>query len=300
MNHTITFTMHGKTHRVLASREIPFQEFLGMLYYTRRLIGYVIYPRWCAVRLLLGDTIDMMRRNGLWRHEMKRVTGMLTDTFNKFEEWHKRDFDLEFISLIGDGLAYSSMKVVNELRGAIGAEMMKKGVKRYIILSYPYAVLDMAYDNTVTYHKALEAVRMKYGVDFSKVFAKYKGEMLYQSCQRMMNAFVDAIGEEIPRISWDNTLAQKKMTQWENFIINEDNIHKAFRDAYEELPEEKRPALEAAMSIWDSEESSLEEEEEDDVDVIDILSGKYNVKPIKKNAKKKETVAEETQGHNRR
>lgn len=296
MLHEIRFTMHGRPCVVTADRQIAYDEFLSMLYYTRRLMGYVIYPRWCAARLLLAETIEMMRRNGIYRRDLKYATKQLLTTFDQFERLHQSDFDLEFISLIGDGLAAGALGIINEMRGAIGSAMLNQGVKRYVLLSYPYTVLDLAYDNNITYDKAMEAVRTRYGIDFSKTFRKYKGERLYNVTKTWMDVFVDTLKEEIPRLQWDGSLAQQKLTKFEAYIIDEENIHKAFREAYDEMPDDKKPALEAVMSIWDKDNDKVEIQRS----IEEILADKYKVTKAKDNGNKKKTKDESERDKRRR
>jgi len=269
--HHISFTMNGVRYRIPSKNHLTSDEFTPMLYYTRRLLGYVIYPRWFISRLFLAEVIEMLKKNGLYKHELKKQIGNIIQEFNILEQWHKQDFNMEFLEVVAGNLTSNAMKKLNDFRGSVGGVLLQQGIKKYLLYSYPYTLLNLCYNNLCTYGQAMRQVQIKYGVDFTNVFLPLRGDRVYLMIVRMMGRFVRIMGEPINHITFKGSHCREKLEAMGNILLNNDLLREAFEDAFEEVPLEQREEVEAEMNIWLDDEEDLKKK----------LSEKYNVKELK-------------------
>lgn len=275
----IHYTMRDRRCVTVTPSAVTDEEFMDMLYYVRRLMGYVIYPRWVATRLFLAETIEMTRRQGLFRQQVKRSVNVLLRVFDAFERTHTADFDPEFIELLSSALAGRVMGKMNELRGAIGAELMHHGVRRYVYYSYPYTLTELAYDNTQVFDKCMAAVRERYKTDFVPVFAPYRGDAVYAQAYTLMLHVINAVGESIPHISFDNTLSLAHLNAFERILGSDEVVQAAIREAYAELPPDKQKAMHATLGTWLDDDDQGEDKRQD---LAAVLGEKYKVGELRR------------------
>ena len=153
IGHHVHFTMNGVKYSVPSQYHLTSEEFCPMLYYTRRLLGYVVYPRWFITRMFLSEVIEMMKKNKFYKFEIKKITGNMLKEFDLLESQHLQDFDREFVEVLAASLSNLGMKKVNELRGSVGGVLMKSGMKQYVLYSYPYTLINLCYDNMVCFNQ---------------------------------------------------------------------------------------------------------------------------------------------------
>ena len=272
LGNRVSFTMNGVKY-VVPSREIlTLETFSPRLYFTRRLLGYIVYPRWFITRAFLSEVIEMLKRNNMYKHELKKAIKNLIADFDSLERKHLEDFDKEFVEVMAASLCNKGLKKVNEIRGSLGGAMMNNGVKNYVLYSYPYTLLNLAYDNMVTYDRCMEQVTKKYGVDFTDVFIPLKGEKIYYSILNVMKIFVRRMGEKIGHIDFEKTGCIQKLNSLNVTLLDEGNLKKAFDEAHEEVQDDAREELDAWMGIFSETKEGFAE----------TLSEKYNVKKLKK------------------
>ena len=261
----------GVPYNIGSTKGVTDEELIDMLYYARRFIGYVVYPRWASVRTLLAEVIEVTRRNGLYKHRLKKALKDAVAEIERLEREHMDDFDKDFIEVLGGSVTAKALKKMNEVRGAVGAMMMHHGVKNYVLYSHPYNFTNLCYDNTIVYDRALNAVRDRFNVDLSDVFRDLRGDKAYNAALKVMDEYILAVREDIPRLEWKDSLAQKRLNELEKLTLSDDTVRAAILEAYEELPQEKKEWVKPAVTPW------VEEE-----DITERLSEKFKVSKIKK------------------
>jgi hypothetical protein len=269
--HKVSFVMNGEKFVIPTDRHLTQDEFCPMLYYTRRLLGYVVYPRWFMTRLYLAEVIEMFKRNGIYKHELKKAVKNLLHEFDVFENKHKRDFNQELVEVMASNLSVIGLQKINDIRGAIGGVLMNHGIKQYVLYSYPYTFMNMCFDNTVTFEQCMNQVKIKYGVDFTKVFAQLEGTRLYYSAIKVMKKFVEVMGEKVNNISFEGSGCLEKLHSLSNALLDEGNLRKAFQEACDEVPPDEKEGIMEEMSLWYDEKDDIREK----------LSEKFNVTPLK-------------------
>lgn len=253
----------GVPYNVGSTMGVSDDELIDMLYYARRFIGYIVFPRWASVRTLLAEVIEMTKRNGLYRHRLKQALKEAAREIERLELAHMDDFDRDFIEVLGGSVTAKALKKMNEVRGAVGAMMMNNGVKNYVLYSHPYNFTNLCYDNTVVYDKTLEAIKNRFNVDFSDVFMELRGDKAYNAALKMMDEYIRAVREDIPHLDWKDSLAQMRLNELEKMTLSDETVRAAILEAYEELPEEKKEWMRPVADAWVGEEEKEKEEEED-------------------------------------
>jgi hypothetical protein len=270
VGHHVHFTMNGVKYAIPSQYHLTSEEFCPMLYYTRRLLGYIVYPRWFITRMFLSEVIEMMKKNKFYKFELKKITGNMLKEFDLLESQHLQDFDREFVEVLAANLSNLGMKKVNELRGSVGGVLMQAGMKQYVLYSYPYTLLNLCYDNMVCFNQCMNQVKIKYGVDFTDVFKHLKGLKVYMCSIQLMDQFSKVRGEKVGRISFEGTGCREKLGAINNILLKEANLKNAFQEAYEEVSDESKKEVFEEMSIW----------EDDRDELLERLSEKYTVKPL--------------------
>lgn len=252
-------TIGGNKYRIFTPTQMTNEEFSDKVNYVRRVIGYALYPRWAATRLLLLSTYDMLRKRGIMKHRVKRAAKILNSEFDAFERLHVMDFDEDWIETLSGSISALVADKVNALRGAVGGVLMNNGIKDYAFYSYPETVCIMAQENVDRYNSLMREVRGKMKMDFSEVFIRLRGNKVLACAYSLMSAIEDAVGEPLPQgIDASKTSANVAMHSLENALFDDRILHKAFADAQEECDER------------DFKEDNIAE----------ILSQKYNVKRL--------------------
>jgi len=233
-----SFSLGGRKYRIFMKEKMTNEEFSEKLNYVRRVFGYAMYPRWYAIRMLLCDTIDLLKRNGMFKHRVKSKANILSNEFDAFERLHTMDFDADWIEVMSGSMAMQLQSKLNTLRGAIGGIMMNIGMKNYVLYSYPQTICILAREG-VAHHDCLMAeVREKYGIDLSEVFKPLQGEKIMMCAWSLMSAIEDVVGERLPSgVDATKTYADKALRDFERSLYDEKILAKAFGEAQDEVDE---------------------------------------------------------------
>lgn len=271
--HKVRFRLGGTEHIITTPRPVSFEELSGMLYYTRRLIGYTVFPRWSLARLFLADVVRTFMNQEIYKHELKKAAKAAISELDALEIRHAMEFDKDFIDIMTNSMSNKAIGKLNELRGSIGGALMNSGMKNYVLCSYPYTFLNLCYDNISHYDNCMKQVKERYELDLSKVFGNLRGSKTYALAHKMLTEYIKVTGEDIPKtMDYNNTGCIDKLNSVSRILLDAKNLHDAFMEAYNEMPEDKRDLVEEAMSIW------LDEDDKDGKEkVIDKLSQKYKV-----------------------
>jgi len=180
--------------------------------------------------------LDMLRKNGLFKHRVKGKANILIKEFDAFERLHTMDFDQDWIEVMSGSMATQLLPKLNTLRGAIGGIMLNLGIKNYILYSYPQVICILAREG-VTHHDMLMAeVQEKYGLDFSEVFKPLRGDKIMMCSWSLMSAIEDVMGEELPSgVNAKNTQADRALKDFELSLYDDNFLSKAFGEAQEEV-----------------------------------------------------------------
>ena len=272
--HYINFTIEGNTYTVITKKHLERDEFEMVFFYTRRLIGYGLYPRWATIRLFLAEVIEMLKNNKLYNHQIRKQAKALIEAFDKFERRHTKEFYDEWIEIVGSHLAGKVYGKVNELRGDIGGVLLNHGVKNYLIFSYPEMLVSFCDQAVTSYDYCMKDVEERFGCDFSEVFEHLKGKELLNASLKLLSAIEDTIGERLPvNIDASETVCRTKMRNIHRELTNTKNIQEAIREAYDEMPEDIRKETAHLMGAFS-------DEEDETANIIETLSQKYNVKAL--------------------
>lgn len=267
--HHLYFTMNGTRYAVPSKYHMTSEEFCPMLYYTRRLLGYVVYPRWFITRMFLSEVVEMLKKNKLYKFELKKAASNMIKEFNLLETLHLQDFEREFVEVMAASLSNVGMKKINELRGSLGGALMNTGMKQYVLYSYPYTLLNLCFDNMMCFIRCMRQVEIKYGVDFTEVFLPLRGKKVYASCVKLMKEFCKVGKEKIGEVDFDKSGCRDKLNALNTIMLDEGNLKDAFQEAKEEVSGIEEEMLKE-MTIW----------EDDREELMERLSEKYIVKPI--------------------
>lgn len=231
-----TFHIGDHKHTVAMSKPMDNEEFIDKLLYIRRIFGYAMYPRWFAIRMFLGDVFEMLKKNGLWKHRVKKKAQELIKEFDAYEKMHTSDFDEEWIEVMSSTMAESVLPKINELRGSIGGVLMNNGVKHYVLYSYPETVCILANEGVAHHDILMQEVREGYKMDLKEVFKPLRGLKVLASAYSLMSAIEDAIGESLPMgVDARGTGADEKLKALERILVNDDLLRKAVADAADEV-----------------------------------------------------------------
>ena len=231
-------TIDGERYTIVTPTRMSNDEFSEKVNYVRRIFGYAIYPRWLATRMLLGDTCDMIKKNGIYKHRVKKAVKQLIKEFDAFEKLHTMDFDPDWIEVMSGSMAMQLRPKVNNLRGALGGLMMQHGIKNYILYSYPQAVCVLSREGTEYHDTLMKKVREKYGLDLREVFARLRGDKVLGCARALMSAIEDAVGERLPiGVNAAGTCAEVALDSLERSFYDDDILAKAFAEAQKECDE---------------------------------------------------------------
>lgn len=254
-----TFRLGDKKHTVMMNKRMSNDEFLNKLLYIRRLFGYAMYPRWFAIRMFLGDVFEMLKKNNLWKHKVKKAANILIKEFDAYEKMHTSDFDEEWIEVMASTMTESVLPKINELRGCIGGVLMNNGIKHYVLYSYPETVCILANEGVVHHDMLMQEVREGYKMDLKDVFKPLRGLKVLASAYSLMSSIEDAIGEPLPMgVDARGTGADEKLKSLERILVNDELLRKAVSDAADEV------------GAWEQDTDELAEK----------LSEKFNVKRL--------------------
>lgn len=254
-----TFHLGDQKHTVMMSKQMSNEEFINKLLYIRRLFGYAMYPRWFAIRMFLGDVFEMLKKNNLWKHKVKKTANLLIKEFDSYEKMHTSDFDEEWIEVMASTMTESVLPKINELRGCIGGVLMNNGIKHYVLYSYPETVCILANEGVVHHDMLMQEVREGYKMDLKEVFKPLRGLKVLASAYSLMSSIEDTIGEPLPMgVDARGTGADEKLKALERILVNDDLLRKAVSDAADEV------------GAW----------EQDTDELAATLSEKFNVKRL--------------------
>ena len=254
-----TFHLGDQKHTVTMSKPMSNEEFLNKLLYIRRLFGYAMYPRWFAIRMFLGDVFDLLKKNGLWKHRVKKKAQELVKEFDAFEKMHTSDFDEEWIEVMASTMTESVLPKINELRGSVGGVLLREGVKNYILYSYPETVCILANEGVVHHDMLMQEVREGYKLNLDDVFRPLRGNKVLASAYSLMSAIEDVIGEPLPMgVDARGSGADEKLKALERILVNDTLLRKAVSEAADEVAERDQTTD----------------------DVAERLSEKFNVKRV--------------------
>lgn len=266
--YNVKFRMWGRDYKVPSEKHYSEHDFQAWLFYARRLIGYVVAPRFCLIRLYTSEVIETIRKHGLYKHQIKRNLNLLVQELDSLEQRHKRRINEDFMEVMTNAMAGKGMVKTNELRGAMGGAMLNKGVQNYILYSYPYTLMQLIYDTKDTYAACMEKIRMICGIDFTNAFIDFRGDTAYQLSYKAMLSIVQQVGEKIPRLEMSSV--SEKLNGLARIMMNEENMHDAFQEAADEVSGEL-PVDVRMMDVW------IDEEEQEKEDITNKLKDKFKV-----------------------
>lgn len=264
----IHFTMESRKYVINSPKSLSKDELEAMLFHVRRMLGYIVYPRWFLLELYFSEVVEMLKKNNMYRHEIKKAVKNILTALDELDRKHRKGFDNDFLEVMAGSLSGKSLSKINDIRGSIGGVLMNYGIKNYLLYSYPYAFVNLCYDNMLTYDFALRQVKQQYDIDLSQIFTELRGDKVYIKAITLMTTIIKVLGESIERLSFKDSNCLAKIEALNNIMSNEDNIRNAFKEAFNEIPDDKRKHLKEGMSLW--------KEESDDF--ANTLAQKYNVK----------------------
>ena len=269
-------TVNHNKFSIPMTRSIPNDEFEELIYFVRRLMGYVVYPRWFAARMFLAECIEITRRKGIYKQNVKRQTKALLAAMDALERKHVIDFDEDFIDVMSAHMAGEAMPQINTLRGSIGGILMHHNLKQYIYYSYPETFLVLANDNMRCWRQVLDEITEKHGADFTDVFKPLEGAKVKAVGQLWLDAIESAIGEPIPMgINGEDDIATSHLVKLDRMMIDYSKMKDAFLESYNELPQAKKDLTEPFIRNLQEEKSNTHKNE-----IVAELSKKYKVKQL--------------------
>lgn len=259
----INFKMWDGQYRVPATRRMQEGEFYRYLFFARQMIGYVVAPKIALCRLYFGEVMEMLRKRGICRQEVKKAANSLISELDRLERLHTRGLDNEFMEIMTSSMAGKALSKTNELRGAIGGALMNAGVKEYVFYSYPYTVMELLHEGVCAYNSVMGCVFDRCGIRLDEPFHEFMGDAAYQKSILLMQRVVDVIGEKIPRVDFSKSGAIAKVDAIGTMMLNMENLQDAYKEAVEEIGEKQS----MVMDVWGNND-----------EIADTLSQKYNVK----------------------
>ena len=258
------------------SHSVPDDTFQELIFFARRLMGYIVYPRWYVARSFLQQCIWMLRKRGIYRQEVKRQTTALLKEMNILERKHVIDFDRDFVEVMAGHMDNEAREMVNALRGDIGGILLNHNLKEYVFYSYPETFLVLANDNMRCWKQILEEIAQKHGIDFRCVFRPLEGSRVKEVGQLWLQAIEHAVGEPIPYgIDGDDTMAMHRLVSLDRLMIDYSRMKDAFVESYNELPDEKKELSPDFVKSLQEEKSNTHKNE-----IVGKLSKKYKVKQL--------------------
>lgn len=265
----VRFRLWGMDYQIPSTRVYSESEFNQWLFFARRLICYVMAPRFCLIRLYLSEVEEVMRKKGIYKHKVKQAAKALKAELDRLELRHRRRINEDFMEVMTNAMAGKGLAKTNELRGAMGGAMMRCGVRNYIFYSYPYTVLELLYDTKDMYAACMYKVQKACGIDFTPAFMDFCGENAYMLSYKLMCACEEAIGERIPRIDPEVSGAVEKLNSLARILTDLENLHDAYNEAADEV-EGELPADVKMLDVWQHEEQ----------EATDRLKSKYKVSKL--------------------
>ena len=266
-------TLCGERYDVECYRHIDNEEFEDVLLYTRRLIGYCMYPRWLCIRMFMAEVLEVLRRNHLWRCGVKRWGKELCAVWDAFERRHVMDFDVDFIDVMSGSISARVLPKLDELRGAIGGVLLREGVENYLVYSYPETLVVLCQNSVSHYDAMMCEVKEEYGVDFSKVFVHLRGDRILGASYKLLCEVEDAVGETLPTgVDATGTGADSKLHSFERMLVDPSIIRNGIIDAVNELPKDRAALAEGVLKEIG--------EVDDGDDIAKRLGGKYKVSKL--------------------
>ena len=231
-------TIGGTRYTIVTPEGMTNEEFSERVNFTRRLFGHSMYPRWLCARMLLGETLDILRRKGLLKYKVKKAANALIKEFDAFERLHTMDFDEDWIEVLSGSIAMQMKPKVDALRGAMGGILLKQKIKNYILYSYPLSVIVLAKEGAEFHDALMRKIKDKYKLDFSEVFQPLRGTKVIGCLHLLMSNIEDAVGERIERgIEVSDTMVDVYLQSLARIAYDDDVIAKAFKEAQEEVNE---------------------------------------------------------------
>lgn len=251
--YNVKFRMWGRDYKVPSTKMYGEKDFNAWLFYARRLIGYVVAPRFSLIRLYFGEVVETLKKRGIYKHKVKQAAKALDKELERLEQRHKRRINEDFMDVMTNAMAGKGLAKTNELRGAMGGAMMMAGVKNYIFYSYPYTLMELLYDTREVYDGCMKKIRSMCCIDFTTAFVEFRGDNAYMLSYKLMCACCDAIKESIPKIDLEASCAVDKINALGRILMDVENMHDAFREAAEEV-EGELPVDVRMMDLWEEEE----------------------------------------------
>lgn len=237
-----TFYIGGVKYKAYMEEKMSNDEFNEIVFYVRRIFGYAMYPRWFCARIFLSEVLEVLKRNGLYKHKIRQKANILLKEFDAFEKVHKIDFDEEWMDLLGGEMANKIMPKINDLRGAVGGVLMQQGVKNYILYSYPETLCIICDEGVIHHDMLMKEVEEKFKINFGNLFSRLRGEKVLASSYSLMCAVEDLVKEPLPSgVDARGSGADIKLRSLERALVDEDVIRKSINGAYNEMgiPNEK-------------------------------------------------------------
>lgn len=234
----INFTLDGTRYSIKANKQVGQKELENATNQTRKMLGYIVYPRWYIMRSYLSDVIEMFKKNNIYKHQIKKLIGEIIKAFDSLEVRHYRGYDSTFLEVMSGRLLKVSLNKIKDIRGSIGGVLMNNGIKNYVLYSYPYFLVNLCYDNLLTYDFSMKKAEEAFGINLSEVFLNLKGEDIYDLTVKLMKEFIKVMGEDVSGISLDDANCLAKFEAFDRIVTDEKNLNEAFQEAYSEIPED--------------------------------------------------------------
>ena len=234
----ISFTLDGKKYSIKTNKHVGQEELEDVTNQTRKMLGYIVYPRWYIMRSYLSDVIGMFKKNNIYKHQIKKLISDIIKAFNSLEARHYKGYDPTFLEVMSGHLLKVSLDKINDIRGSIGGVLMNNGIKNYVLYSYPYFLVNLCYDNLLTYDFSMKKAEETFGINLSEVFLDLKGDNIYTLVVKLMHEFIKVMGEDVSGISLDDANCLAKFETFNKIITDEKNLNEAFKEAYSEIPED--------------------------------------------------------------
>lgn len=245
-----SFHLGNEKYRVVTRERMTNEDFVEKTLYVRRLMGYAMYPRWFATRMFLGEVYDILRKNNLLKHRVRKAANMLNAHFDTFERLHTMDFDAEWIEVMGGSVANAVLPKINMLRGSVGGVLLNEGIKNYIVYSYPETLCVLAYEGVKHHDELMEEVKEKYGMDLSEVYRPLRGGKVLADCYSLMSAVEDMIGETLPSgVDARKSDANRRMKELDKLLWDDKVLRKSIEEAAAEVEERDQTADDVAMKL---------------------------------------------------
>ncbi len=254
------FLFFGQRNKIKTLRDVTNEELDETIAFLRRSMGYVIYPRWDAARLMLAEANEQVRLRipkypELGKHNVKRAYALMEAELNKLVKAHMANFNDEFLEAMASELSAKAYPKICQLRGDLGGLLMNAGVNNYLFYQYLQVYAVLVCECVHVYDHLMREARQKWGMDFSKTFEMFSGRSIYGRTCMWLSAIEDVIGERFPEINANNTMAYKRMVAIDDIFTTDDNVLSSIREAVldtmtqEEKDEEVRKKLSQKFKV---------------------------------------------------